>query len=87
MFANNLVVNKAKTVALLVFPQTRKSTTSHTLNFDNQIVQPSKSAKYLEIFVDELLSFKPHIIFLEKKIARSIGVLAKLSYTIFHGLR
>ena len=28
MLANNLVVNKAKTVALLVFPQTRKSTTS-----------------------------------------------------------
>ena len=25
-------------------------------------------------------SFKPHIIFLEKKIARSVGVLAKLSY-------
>ena len=34
MLANNLVVNKAKTVALLVFPQTRKSTTSLILNFD-----------------------------------------------------
>ena len=32
------------------------------------------------IFVDEHLSFKPHIIFLEKKIARSVGVLSKLSY-------
>ena len=63
MLANNLVVNKAKTVALLVFPQTRKSTTSLTLNFDNQIVQPSESAKYLGIFVDEHLSFKPHYIF------------------------
>ena len=80
MLANNLVVNKAKTVSLLVFPQTRKSTTSLTLNFDNQIVQPSESAKYLGIFVDEQLSFKLHIIFLEKKIARSVGVLAKLSY-------
>ena len=80
MFANNLVVNKAKIVALLVFPQTRKSTTLLTLNFDNQIVQPSESAKYLGIFVDEHLSFKPHVIFLEKKIARSIGVFAKLSY-------
>ena len=79
MLANNLVVNKAKTVALLVFPQTRKSTTSLTLNFDNQIVQPSESAKYLGIFVDEHLSFKPHIVFLEKKIARSVGVLAQLS--------
>ena len=76
MLANNLEVNKAKTVALLVFPQTRKSTTFLTLNFDNQIVQPSESAKYLGIFVDEQLSFKPHIIFLEKKIARSVGVLA-----------
>ena len=79
MLANNLVVNKAKTVALLVFPQTRKSSTSLTLNFHKQIVQPSESAKYLRIFVDEHLSFKAHIIFLEKKIARSVGVLAKLS--------
>ena len=38
MMANNLVVNKAKTVALLVFPLTKKSTSSLTLNFDNQIV-------------------------------------------------
>ena len=30
MLADNLVVNKAKTVALLVFSQTRKSTTSLT---------------------------------------------------------
>ena len=43
-------------------------------------MQPTESAKYLGIFVDEQLSFKPHIIFLEKKIARSVGVLAKLSY-------
>ena len=80
MLANNLVFNKAKTVALLVFPQTRKSTTSLTLNFDVQIVQPSESAKYLGIFVDEHLSFKPHILFLEKKIARFVVILAKLSY-------
>ena len=80
MLANNLVANKAKTVALLVFPQTRKSTTSLTLNFDNQIVRSSESAKCLGIFVDEHLSFKPHIIFLEKQNARSVGVLAKLSY-------
>ena len=32
------------------------------------------------IFVDEHLSFKPHVIFLEKKIARYVGVFAKLSY-------
>ena len=80
MLANNLVVNKAKTIALLVFPLTRKSTTSLTLNFNNQIVQPSELAKYLGIFVDEHLSFKPHIMFLKKKVTRSVGVLAKLSY-------
>ena len=80
MLANNLVVNKAKTVALLVFPQARSSTTSLTLNFDNRMVQPSESAKYLGIFVDEHLSFKPYITFLETKIARSVAVLAKLSY-------
>ena len=66
MLANNRVVNKAKTVAFLVFPQRRKSTTSLTLIFANQIIQPLESAKYLGISVDEYLSFKPQIIFLEK---------------------
>ena len=54
--------------------RTRKSTTSLTLNFGNQIVQPLESAKYLGIFVDEHLSSKPHIIFLEKKCSVSSNV-------------
>ena len=37
-------------------------------------------AKYLGIVFDNKLSFKNHIMFLEKKVARLVGIIAKLSY-------
>ena len=62
--------------------------------FNNQIVQPSTSAKYLGITIDNKLSFKQHIILLENRVARSIGIIAKVSYyllfntlfTLYHAL-
>ena len=62
MQANSLVVNTAKTVALKVVPQLHHSISSINFSFNNQIVQPSTSAKYLGITVDNKLSFKQHII-------------------------
>ena len=46
------------------------------------MVQPSTSAKYLEITIDDKLSFKQHIIFLENRVVRSVGIIAKISYYI-----
>ena len=100
MQANSLVVNTAKTVALIITPQLHhsilsandKSSINCTLN--NQIVQPSTSAKYLGITIDNKLSFKQHIIHLENRVARSVGIIAKVSYylpfntpiTLYHAL-
>ena len=47
---------------------------------NSQTVIPTESAKYLGITIDDELSFKKHIALLENKIARSVGVIAKLSY-------
>ena len=45
-----------------------------------KLVQPSTSAKYLGITIDNKLSFKQHIILLENRVARSVGIIAKASY-------
>ena len=50
------------------------------LTFNNEIIQTSEMAKYLGIVFDNKLSFKNHIIFFKKKVARSVGIIAKLSY-------
>ena len=100
MQANSLVVNMAKTVALLVTLQLHHSISSANdkssinFTFNNQIVQPSTSAKYLGITIDNKLLFKQHIILLENRVARSVGIIAKVSYylpfntliTLYHAL-
>ena len=81
MTANNLVVNANKSSALNIDPNMRNNndTLSYVLNG-----KTSNSAKYLGITIDNQLSFKTHISNLESKIARSVGVIAKLSYYLPH---
>ena len=38
------------------------------------------STKYLGVFIDNRLNFKEHILTLENKIARSVGILSKVRY-------
>ena len=99
MKANSLVVNTAKTVALIITPQLHLSIPSANdkysidFTFNNQILQSSTSAKYIRITIDNKFSFKQHIIFFEDRVARSVGIIAKVSYnhlsfntliTLFH---
>ena len=65
-----------------------------SLNLCNNVVNITNTAKYLGILIDDQLSFKCHFNFLEKKLSRSVGIMAKLSYhlppnallTLYHSL-
>jgi len=70
--------------SLIVSPQLQTTSTGNTniwldLKFNNVNIQPSTSGKYLGIMIDDKFKFKQHIIFLENKVARSVGIIAKLS--------
>ena len=78
-----LLLHPKKTLALYISPSSRKSSPLLTLTLDNEVIQTAKYVKYLGILIDDQLSFKSHITYLENKIARSVGVIAKLSYFIF----
>ena len=88
MQANSLKVNTAKSVALIITPQLHRSIPSANdkfsihFTFNNKIVQPSTSAKYLGVTINNKLSFKQHIIFLENGVAPSIGIITKVSYQL-----
>ena len=71
--ANNLIINTSKTVALFISANLRKPVTDLTSTFNNEIVYPSNTAKYLGILLDNELSLKLQMISLEKKITRSTG--------------
>ena len=44
------------------------------------ILEQRISAKYLGVIVDNKLDWKPQIQHLQKKLARSVGIIAKLRY-------
>ena len=86
-----MVVNSAKSVAPIIAPQLHISIPSANdkssidVTFNNRmVVQPSTSAKYLRITIDNKLMFKQHIIFLENTVAHSVEIIEKVSYTIAH---
>ena len=78
MTANNLVVNANKTIALNVSPNMRNNNDTLSYVLNGETVCSSNSAKYLGIIINNQLSFKTYVSNLESKIARSVGVIAKL---------
>ena len=80
MSVNALTVHPKKTLSLVISPFLHKPNPPLNLTFNNEIIQTSEMAKDLGIVFDNKLSFKNHIMFLEKKVARSVCNIAKLSY-------
>lgn len=100
MNANKLTLNVSKSNILLINPKGNNGfncnssiTMTSTIQTELSIVD---KAKYLGVMFDDKLSFKSHISNLEKKLSRSVGILAKvkpflntkallqLYYAIFH---
>ena len=94
MVSNGLTLHPSKTQALSIAPFIHKSSPSLSLNLCNNIVNFTNTAKYLGILIDDQLSCKSHTNFLEKKLSRSVGIMAKLSchlppnalLTLYHSL-
>ena len=78
MNANSLILNAAKSEALVVSPYVCKSEPPVTYEIGKDFFQSSISAKYLGVTTDNHLYFNQHITLLENKIACSVGVISKL---------
>ena len=79
MVSNGLTLYSLKTQALSFAPFTRKSL-SLSFNLCNNIVNITITAKYLDILIDDQLSFIFRINFLEKKLSDFLSIMVKLSY-------
>ena len=67
MVSNGLTLHSSKAQALSIAPFIYKSSPSLSLNLCNNIVNITNTAECLGILIDDQLSFKSHINFLEKK--------------------
>ena len=77
MRENKLTINPRKTELLLISNRIHNND-NISVNFMNEQVFCSSSAKYLGVHLDYKLSFKEHISDITKKIARHTGILYKI---------
>ena len=81
MIASRLTLHPNKTLALNVPPFFRIRTAPElALTLDNVKTKNPSVVKYLAVFIDYNLLFKPQIAHLESKISQSVGVIVKLRY-------
>ena len=80
--ANKLSLNIEKSNFVLFHARQKKITINFELKLNNKNLKQEESLKYLGIFIDSNLSWKPHIKYISKKIKRNVGVLSKLRYYV-----
>jgi exonuclease III len=75
--ANRLSLNIKKT-HFMIFGQKKKNTnTQLSININGQPIELVKQTKFLGLMLDDALSWKPHSIYISKKIAKAVGIIAR----------
>lgn len=81
LLANKLSLNVAKTEFMLIGSRQRLQTCDDyqiNLQIDGNIIKKVEKTKSLGVFIDENLTWKPHIDHISKKISSGIGALKRL---------
>ena len=74
---NKLSINTQKTNYVIFSPSQRRVNHSFSLSFGGQPLTQSTVTKFLGVYLDEHLTWKHHINFVCKQIAKSIGILSR----------
>jgi hypothetical protein len=78
----NFSLNVEKSNFVVFYPPQRKLPFNLELTLNNIPLQQEKCIRYLSIFIDSNLSWKPQVDNIARKIKRSVGVLSKLRYYV-----
>ena len=75
--ANKLTIHAGKTKLFVV---SNKNLASHhvSINLLDSVIDPVSNCKYLGVYLDDKLTFKNHIEFINSKISRHTGILYKI---------
>ena len=80
MRANKLSVNIDKTDYVIFHSRHKKSSYDISLLLDNKCITRKSRVKFLGVFLDENLTWKPHINHVCKKISKSIGIIYRARF-------
>ena len=72
---NNLSVNVKKTNYVIFKPRQKKFNSSISLSFGGKPLQQSNITKFLGVYTDDHLTWKHHISYVCKQIAKSMGII------------
>ena len=78
--ANELQINPEKSTIIIFPPKLNLPRPEVNFIYNTSSISLCDSAKYLGVTIDSTLNFKPHIITLEKRVSRSVGILSKLRF-------
>ena len=76
---NKLSLNLTKTNFMIFHPRQKKVNVNVPLTLENAVIKQGSETKFLGVLIDQLLSWKPHIDFVSKKISKSAKTLFYLS--------
>ena len=76
--ANVLSINAKKTVYMLFYRARKKLLVDHSLYIRDFILARHDIWKFLGTFVDQCLTFKPHIQYLTNKVSKNIGIISPI---------
>ena len=80
--ANKLILNALKSKALIIPPKTRQQAPNLEITIDSCQIFVVESVKYLGIYLDNKLTFGPHISYSQSKLSRLIGIISKIKYYV-----
>ena len=92
--ANELQINPEKSKAIIVSPKLNTPQPELNLLYNTANISLNDFHKYLGVILDYKLNFQLHILSLENRVSRSVGVLSKLRLLfpsstlllLYHGL-
>jgi len=84
--SNKIALNSSKTELLLFKPRHKICTYDAKFTINGNRIYPSKSVKYLGIYIDDTLSWETHTNFVCNKLRRANGALSKLRFYLPNNL-
>ena len=80
--ANKIQINSQKSFILPISPKLNVPSLNLNLPYGNSKINSSQICKYLGVLLDDKLNFKPHILQLEAKLAKAVGIFSKLRHIL-----
>ena len=77
---NKLTLNISKTKYMIISNKKKPPGNDFHVKFDDVCLEKCSSYKYLGFFLDDKLSWKPHIDYISNKISKMCGIFSKLRY-------